>query len=174
MTIAGYNIRDASSIRHLKIAALRGHILEADKVNRFSITGYGLSFLLIVMNIDLQEDVVILELLQDENDELLWNCREFLRMTRNSVPRCLDIGYRVSLVVGDYLCFISPYDDILGVAYNLKQGAWHQLPQCQDGEHDKVFSFEPKLRAKGCQLRFLNSRRGGGSQHLASAINNFT
>ena len=80
VTIVGYNIRDASSIRPLEIAALRGHILEADKVNRFSITTYGLSVLLIVMKIDLQEDVVILELLQDENDELLWNCREFSMM----------------------------------------------------------------------------------------------
>ncbi|GLJ46914.1 hypothetical protein SUGI_0989870 [Cryptomeria japonica] len=152
--IVGYNIRDAS-IRPVRIAALPRHIVEA--ALGIPICVYGLSVLLVVMVKDQLKGLtlIILEFFQDDKDELLWQWREFATMPLTSLPHYFKRGYRECVVVGDYLCFISPKGTFIeGAAYNLKDGMWQCLPQCAGIEYPMILSFQPKLMVTGWQSSF--------------------
>ncbi|GLJ46912.1 hypothetical protein SUGI_0989810 [Cryptomeria japonica] len=158
MPILGYNIRHAF-IKPVRIEALPGHILEefGNNFNIYPLTmgAYGLSVLVLLQNKDPLKSIIMLELFEDEEDEFIWKWREFATLPSTSLP--FQGNYNQCIVVGDYLCFVRQCDKFVEVAaYNLKGGFWQSLPQCYIRYSD-IRSFQPKLKVRGCESKFLSS-----------------
>ncbi|GLJ19250.1 hypothetical protein SUGI_0346210 [Cryptomeria japonica] len=100
-----------------------------------------------------QKGIVIWELFPEEEDELIWNWKEFARIRPHSLPQYFDemiCSHLKCICVGDYLCFsgLLPAGSPPVFALNLREGFWQLLPPSnikQTVEFVKLMSFAPKF-----------------------------
>ncbi|GLJ25285.1 hypothetical protein SUGI_0484030 [Cryptomeria japonica] len=152
--IYGYSI-EVDCIKPVRIAPFPRQLVEDTTKGFDHIVAYGSSVLLVVSFFsnctdNMGEGMVIWELFQDDQDKLLWNWREFARMSSASLTPFLDGDscFFMCVTVGDYLCFgieeeAMRCDKV--AAYNLKEGSWQIVPQCRGITIYEMLSFDPKL-----------------------------
>ena len=96
--------------------------------------------------------IVICELYEEEEeDESVWNWREFVRIPSQSLPQNYHPQWwqPKCVCVGDYLCFGSECEDRSATvfAYNLREGVWQDISP-SDNHHinwtimKRMMSFE--------------------------------
>ncbi|GLJ45440.1 hypothetical protein SUGI_0956720 [Cryptomeria japonica] len=176
--IIGFKIQDEGFISPVTVAPSPSEMVEDEDLFLLSMVSYGSSVLFVFVKLNhprldiilppsyagihpstvhkicelgrTQDGIVIWELFQDEQNELVWKWKEFLRMPPLSLHEYLDKHwwYGECVCVGDYLCFSSLYgggESVKVFAYNLKEGFWQRLPPCKmENRNWRMASFEPK------------------------------
>ncbi|XP_057852580.1 F-box/kelch-repeat protein At5g15710-like [Cryptomeria japonica] len=175
--IIGFKIQDEGFISPVTLAPLPSEMVEDRDLLLLSMVSYGSSVLFVFVKLNnqrldktyppsfrgihpstveniceldrTQEGIIIWELFQDEENELVWKWKEFLRMPPLSLHEYLDEDwwYGDCVCVGDYLCFSGLYggESVKVFAYNLKEGFWQRLPPCKmENRNWRMVSFEPK------------------------------
>ncbi|GLJ45434.1 hypothetical protein SUGI_0956570 [Cryptomeria japonica] len=161
--IIGFKIQNEGFITPVTVAPLPPEMVKDLDFGYFlSIVSYGSSLLVVSVllnnpGLDIgelgqtQDGIVIWELFQDEENELVWKWKEFLKMPPMSVHEYLGKYWRhqTCACVGDYLCFSSVYGDesVKVFAYNLKERFWQRLPLRKIKNRNtrtRMVSFEPK------------------------------